>query len=55
MPSQDEPLALNLDPELPEDVLRLAISQGEDLDKRLAVIDELRNMIMGKYFFLITI
>lgn len=49
MPAQDEPLALNLDPELPEDVLKSAIEQGEDLDKRLALIDELRNMIMGKY------
>lgn len=48
MPSQDEPLALNLDPELPEDVLRVAIEQGEDLDKRLAWIDELRNMVMGR-------
>lgn len=48
MPSHDEPLALNLDPELPEDVLRLAIEQGEDLDKRLAIIDELRHMILGR-------
>lgn len=49
MPAQDEPLALNLDPELPEDVLLIAIEQGEDLDKRLALIDELRNMIMGRF------
>lgn len=48
MPAQDEPLALNLDPELPEDVLRIAIEQGENLDKRLALIDELRNIIMGE-------
>lgn len=39
---------IELGPELPNDVMEIARKQGEDPDKRLAVIQDFRDLIYGK-------
>lgn len=39
---------IELGPELSNDVMEIACRQGEDPDKRIALIQELRDLIYGK-------
>lgn len=42
---------IDLGPELPNDVLDIAREQGEDPDRVCALIQELRDMIYGKWYW----
>lgn len=50
MPAIEISHELELNPELPDDIMKIAAKQGEDPGTKCELIQQLRDMIYGKIF-----